>query len=55
MNRDTFLVEPVPPFRPDLIVWTLRRQPDNAVDRWDGTTYRRVLPLHAGRVADAET
>jgi DNA-3-methyladenine glycosylase II len=40
----------VPPFRLDLTVWTLRRRPDNAVDRWDGQTYRRVLPLMAGPV-----
>jgi DNA-3-methyladenine glycosylase II len=28
-----------------LAVWTLRRRPENAIDRWDGQTYRRVLPL----------
>ncbi len=27
-------------------MWTLRRRADNLVDRWDGTTYRRVLVLH---------
>jgi DNA-3-methyladenine glycosylase II len=50
MNQSTFHLEPVPPFRLDLTVWTLRRRPDNAVDRWDGQTYRRVLPLPAGPV-----
>jgi hypothetical protein len=45
MSRTTFHLEPVPPFRLDLTVWTLRRRPDNAVDRWDGQTYRRVLHL----------
>jgi DNA-3-methyladenine glycosylase II len=40
-----FSLEPVPPFRLDLTVWTLRRRPDNAVDLWDGRTYRRVLVL----------
>jgi DNA-3-methyladenine glycosylase II len=40
----------VPPFRLDLTVWTLRRRPDNTVDRWDGQAYRRVLPLPAGPV-----
>jgi DNA-3-methyladenine glycosylase II len=55
MSRDIFLLEPVPPFRLDLTVWTLRRRPDNAVDRWDGTTYRRVLPLTAGPVEVAVT
>jgi DNA-3-methyladenine glycosylase II len=48
-------LEPVPPFRLDLTVWTLRRRPDNAVDRWDGQTYRRVLPLPAGPVQVAVT
>jgi hypothetical protein len=36
-------LEPGPPFRLDLTVWALRRRPDNAIDRWDGTTYGRVL------------
>jgi len=55
MSRDTFLLEPVPPFRLDLTVWTLRRRLDNVVDRWDGTTYRRVLSLPAGPVEVAVT
>ncbi len=36
-------LKPVPPFRLDLTVWTLRRRSENIVDRWDGQTYRRVL------------
>lgn len=32
-----------PPFRLDLTVWALRRRPDNAIDTWDGHTYRRAL------------
>ncbi|MGH8645191.1 MAG: hypothetical protein ACREX4_12285 [Gammaproteobacteria bacterium] len=55
MSRSTLLFEPVPPFRLDLTVWTLRRRPDNAVDRWDGRTYRRVLPISAGPVEVAVT
>ena len=39
----SFDLQPVSPFRLDLTVWTLRRRPDNLFDRWDGTTYRRVL------------
>ena len=39
----SFVLKPVPPFRLDLTVWTLRRRPDNIIDRWDGQTYRRVL------------
>jgi DNA-3-methyladenine glycosylase II len=36
-------IEPVQPFRLDLTVQALRRRATNAVDRWDGTTYRRIL------------
>ena len=38
-------LRPVPPFRLDLTVWALRRRPRNAIDRWDGTTYRRVIVI----------
>ncbi|ULA70057.1 MAG: putative DNA-3-methyladenine glycosylase II [Nitrospira sp.] len=50
MRPDSFVLEPVSPFRLNLTVWTLRRRPDNVVDRWDGQTYRRVLPVRAGLV-----
>lgn len=40
-----FVVTAVPPFRLDRTVWALRRRPRNAIDRWDGTIYRRVLSL----------
>ncbi len=43
MKQLALTLAPVPPFRLDLTVWTLRRRPDNLVDRWDGETYRRVL------------
>ena len=39
------ILRPVPPFRLDLTVWALRRRARNAIDRWDGTTYRRVVVL----------
>jgi DNA-3-methyladenine glycosylase II len=39
----TFVLRPVPPFRLDLTVWALRRRQRNLMDRWDGTTYRRVV------------
>jgi len=42
-HHASFVLEPTPPFRLDLTVWTLRRRPDNMMDRWDGQTYRRVL------------
>src|SRR5512140_1877885 len=41
--QTSFVLEPIPPFRLDLTAWTLRRRPDNVIDRWDGQTYRRVL------------
>lgn len=41
-----FSVKPLPPFRLDLTAWTLRRRPSNAIDRWDGEHYRRVLVLN---------
>ncbi len=47
----------MPPFRLDLTVWALRRRADNAIDRWDGTTYRRavVLPHALAEVAVTQT
>ncbi len=55
MKHNAFCLEPVPPFRLDLTVWTLRRRPDNVVDRWDGRTYRRVLVLASTLVEVAVT
>jgi DNA-3-methyladenine glycosylase II len=43
LERLAFQIKPVPPFRLDLTVQALRRRAVNGVDRWDGTTYRRVL------------
>jgi DNA-3-methyladenine glycosylase II len=45
MEKLTFHLDPVPPFRLDLTAWLLRRRADNIIDRWDGKTYRRVLAL----------
>ncbi|MBT1074431.1 DNA-3-methyladenine glycosylase family protein [Geobacter grbiciae] len=45
MGSITFTLNPLPPFRLDLTVWVLRRRPDNLLDRWDGSTYKRVLVL----------
>ena len=36
---------PVAPFRLDLTVWTLRRLPINAMDRWEDQRYQRTLVL----------
>jgi DNA-3-methyladenine glycosylase II len=43
LEQLTFQLEPAPPFRLDLTVWALRRRAFNAIDRWDDTTYGRVL------------
>lgn len=50
MASSTFILVPKPPYRLDLTVWTLRRRAHNAIDRWDGHTYHRVLPLQSGPV-----
>ncbi len=50
-----FKLQPVPPFRLDLTVWALRRNPYNLVDRWDGQTYRRVLLMYDQPVEVAVT
>jgi DNA-3-methyladenine glycosylase II len=42
-GESSFCIEVKPPFRLDLTVWALRRRPINQIDRWDGTTYRRVV------------
>jgi DNA-3-methyladenine glycosylase II len=43
MIQESFLVQPLAPFRLDLTVWALRRRATNRIDRWDGTHYTRVL------------
>ena len=55
MVRNTFELNPVAPFDLKLTVWALRRRAHNIVDRWDGGTYRRVLPLPSGPVGVAVT
>jgi DNA-3-methyladenine glycosylase II len=37
------VLRPISPFRLDLTVWTLRRRPDNLIDRWNGETYCRAV------------
>jgi DNA-3-methyladenine glycosylase II len=43
LERSTFQIKPMPPFCLDLTIQALRRRAINAVDRWDGATYRRTL------------
>lgn len=45
MTQTTLFLRPLPPFRLDLTAWTLRRRPQNLMDRWDGTSYRRVIAI----------
>jgi DNA-3-methyladenine glycosylase II len=39
------IIRPSPPFRLDFTVWALRRRERNAIDRWDGRTYRRIVVI----------
>ena len=50
MDHRDFCIPVLPPYRLDLTAWALRRRPHNAVDRWDGRTYQRVLELECGAV-----
>ncbi len=50
MRRIILHIKPRSPFRLDLTVWALRRQPHNEVDRWDGKTYSRVFVTSGGPV-----
>jgi DNA-3-methyladenine glycosylase II len=45
MKSLSFELRAVPPFRLDLTAWALRRRPHNLVDRWVGTSWRRVLVI----------
>ena len=40
-----FELTPRPPFRLDLTVWALRRQPGNRIDTWDGKRHVRGVAL----------
>lgn len=44
----TFELAPLAPFRLDFTAWALRRRPENQIDRWDGSTYRRVISIRGG-------
>jgi DNA-3-methyladenine glycosylase II len=50
VQQRAFSLAAVPPYRLDLTVWALRRREDNAIDSWDGRTYRRVLDLGSGPI-----
>jgi len=44
-------IEPSAPFRLDLTAWALRRRAHNEIDRFDASTYRRVLSVEGGPIA----
>jgi DNA-3-methyladenine glycosylase II len=50
VSQRSFSITPLPPFRLDLTLWALRRRQENAVDCWDGSTYRRVLLIDSQAV-----
>jgi DNA-3-methyladenine glycosylase II len=54
-QRHELLIEPCAPFRLDLTAWALRRRSHNAIDRWDGSTYQRVVGIDGGPVAVSVT
>ena len=47
----TFELKPTAPFSLEFTSWALRRCAVNEVDRWDGSTYRRVIAIH-GRMVE---
>lgn len=51
----SFELHPRPPFRLDLTVWALRRGEQNAIDTWDGHTYRRALVVDGAPIEVAVT
>jgi DNA-3-methyladenine glycosylase II len=53
LKTDSFELTTRPPYRLDFTVWVLRRQPHNAVDLWDGATYRRALVVDGRPLAVA--
>ena len=43
LTRERILLHAKPPFRLDLTVWALRRREGNAIDRWNGEQYSRIV------------
>lgn len=55
MDKATFTIKPVEPFRLDFTVWALRRRAHNNIDRWDGQVYKRVFIIQGMPVEVAAT
>ncbi len=49
-KKHHFILHPLPPFRLDLTAMLLNRRSFNNIDRWDGATYRRVLPYNGSPI-----
>lgn len=43
MTHERIVLHAKPPFRLDLTVWALRRRGKNAIDRWNGHQYDRIV------------
>ncbi len=43
LTHERIVLRAKPPFRLDLTVWALRRRETNAVDRWNGEQYGRIV------------
>jgi DNA-3-methyladenine glycosylase II len=43
LSELVFRLSTAAPFRLDLTAWALRRRPENKIDVWDGTRYRRTI------------
>lgn len=54
-QREVLRLYARPPFRLDLTAWALRRREQNAIDHWDGRTYRRGLVIKGHQLAVAVT
>jgi DNA-3-methyladenine glycosylase II len=50
LEERRFIIRVEPPFRFDMTARVLKRRPENLVDGWDGTTYRRVFAVDGGRL-----
>ena len=55
LTHERIVLRAKPPFRLDLTVWALRRREKNAIDRWDGEQYERIVVVDLKPVKVAVT
>jgi DNA-3-methyladenine glycosylase II len=55
LTRERITLHVKPPFRLDLTVWALRRREGNAIDRWNGEQYDRIVVVQSRPVKLAVT